>query len=321
MNAFDQNKTALLICAVVIAVPMVFLETISSMIHVWNVNETFTHGYLIFPITLWLLWRNRQTIANVDVQPEPRVLALLLPLLAAWYVSTIVSVQVTQQLAMVSMIPVLVWLIFGRRMLLANLFPLLFLFFAIPIGQGLIPPMMEFTADFTVGLLRLTGVPVFRDGLFFSLPTGNWSVVEECSGVRYLIASISLGTIYAYLSYQSYLKRLLFVVFAIVLPIIANGLRAYGIVMIGHFSDMQLATGADHLVYGWVFFGFVIFIMFFVGSYWADPPTTDASEANSNEVILRIIQFPGYPWRFNFRTSQGRVHFSSGAHFQSADSG
>jgi hypothetical protein len=60
-----------------------------------------------------------------------------------------------------------------------------------------------------------------------------------------------------------------------IVPVIANGLRAYMIVMIGHLSSMQLATGVDHIIYGWLFFGLVMFLMFWIGSYWredTEPP-------------------------------------------------
>jgi EpsI family protein len=54
-------------------------------------------------------------------------------------------------------------------------------------------------------------------------------------------------------------------------PIVANWLRAYMIVMIGHLSDNRLAVGVDHLIYGWVFFGVVIMLMFMIGARWAEP--------------------------------------------------
>jgi EpsI family protein len=68
-----------------------------------------------------------------------------------------------------------------------------------------------------------------------------------------------------------------FIAASIVVPVIANGLRAYMIVMIGHTSNMALATGVDHLIYGWIFFGIVMFVMFWVGSYWRQD--TDADSA------------------------------------------
>jgi EpsI family protein len=106
--------------------------------------------------------------------------------------------------------------------------------------------------------------------------------VEACSGVRYLIASVTLGFLFAYLTYQKLSKRILFVGLSIVVPIIANGLRAYMIVMIGHFSDMQLATGVDHLFYGWLFFGVVMMILFSIGSIWRDTELAPATSSGAD---------------------------------------
>jgi EpsI family protein len=126
--------------------------------------------------------------------------------------------------------------------------------------------------------LQATGIPVLREGNSFSIPTGNWSVVEACSGVRYLISSITLGCLYAYLTYRSRWRQIIFVLFSIVVPIAANGVRAYMIVMIGHLSGMKLAVGFDHLIYGWIFFGLVMFLLFWLGSFWRedDAPKVDA---------------------------------------------
>ncbi|MBB1127240.1 exosortase C-terminal domain/associated protein EpsI, partial [Thiospirillum jenense] len=58
---------------------------------------------------------------------------------------------------------------------------------------------------------------------------------------------------------------------SIVVPILANGVRAYLIVMIAHWTDMQFAIGVDHLIYGWVFFGLVMFLLFALGHLWREP--------------------------------------------------
>jgi EpsI family protein len=173
-------------------------------------------------------------------------------------------------------------------------FPLLFLFFAVPMGEDLVPPMMEFTATFTVEALKLSGIPVYREGLWFSLPSGNWSVVEACSGVRYLIASVTLGVMYAYITYHTLWKRLLFIALSAIVPILANGVRAYMIVMIGHLSEMKYATGVDHLIYGWVFFGIVMFILFWIGSRWQEDQPAPEFVApprvmSSGAVGLRVL--------------------------------
>ena len=127
------------------------------------------------------------------------------------------------------------------------------------------------TADFTVAALRASGIPVYREGLQFVIPSGSWSVVEACSGIRYLMASFMVGSLFAYLNYRSWRRRLAFVAVSLVVPIVANWLRAYMIVMLGHLSGNTLAVGVDHLIYGWVFFGIVIMAMFMVGARWSEP--------------------------------------------------
>jgi EpsI family protein len=129
---------------------------------------------------------------------------------------------------------------------------------------------MEWTATMTVLGLRASGIPVYQEGLQFVIPSGRWSVVEACSGVRYLIASLTVGTLFAYLNYRSLKRRLIFVGVSMVVPVIANWIRAYMIVMLGHWSGNEIATGADHLVYGWVFFGIIILIMFAIGMRWRE---------------------------------------------------
>lgn len=292
----SSHFSVLSISAIIILLPLLFLDTTLSMVNVWMVNETFTHGFLIFPITLWLIWQNRHRIALMQPSPEPKVLALFIPLLALWFLSHIVDIQTIQQLCLISMISILTWLMLGRKITLSILFPLAFLFFAVPLGQGLIPPMMELTTYFVVTLVRMVGVPIYQDGLYFILPSGSWNVVEECSGVRYLIASVALGTLYAYVSFHSQKKRLIFVFFAIVIPILANGLRAFGIVMIGHLSGMELATGVDHLVYGWFFFGIIIFLMFYIGSFWWDPVPEYLKNSQKNQVQITTASQRTLKW-------------------------
>jgi EpsI family protein len=45
--------------------------------------------------------------------------------------------------------------------------------------------------------------------------------------------------------------------------------------MIGHTSGMTMATGVDHLIYGWAFFGLVMFVMFWIGSFWREDDAPD----------------------------------------------
>lgn len=252
---------------------IVYWPTLMSMVAIWQRSDTFAHGFIIAPVSLWLVWQLRGELAEVTPRAQPWFILPMLAVGLLWLMSRLVDVMVIRQLSFVLLLILGVCALLGAQVASRLLFPLAFLLFMVPMGENLIAPMMDFTAVSTVWLIRLTGIPVYQEGLFFSLPSGNWSVVEACSGIRYLIASITLGCLYAYLMYRSLTKRLVFVAAAIVTPVIANTLRAFIIVMIGHWSGMTLAVGIDHLIYGWLFFGIVIFLMFLVGSVFRDPPT------------------------------------------------
>ncbi len=272
----------LAIAAALLAPFLIYFGTARSIVSIWNSSDTFAHGYIILPISLWLIWSRRRSFAHLQPKPFWPGLLLLLACGFGWLLAELGDVSVVRQYAFVAMVPLSVLAVLGWRIAWKMAFPLTFLMLAVPFGEIFIDPLIHFTADFTVAAVVATGIPVLREGTNFSLPTGNWSVVEACSGVRYLISSFTLGCLYAYLTYRSRTRQLVFILLSIVVPIIANGLRAYMIVMIGHLSGMELATGVDHLVYGWVFFGIIMFLMFWIGSYWREDQAPSPAQARQD---------------------------------------
>ena len=262
------------------ALLLLFRETATAMVTIWMRSETFTHAFLVPPISMWLAWQRRAQLAVTPQKPLPWLLLPMALICAMWVLGELVSANAVTQFALVTLIILCVPALFGWAITRVVLFPLLFLYFAVPLGEFLVPVMMERTADVTVFALQLTGIPVYRDGLQFVIPSGNWSVVQACSGVRYLIASFMVGTLFAYINFNSLKRRLMFVAVSIIVPVVANWVRAYMIVMLGHLSSNKIATGADHLVYGWVFFGIVIMVMFMIGARWSEPAEDDAAPAS-----------------------------------------
>lgn len=250
---------------------VLYYDTGAAMVHIWNRSETFAHAWVVPPISAWLVWRQRTELSRMVPQPAFGWLVAALPLGLLWLLGDLATTNAATQFALVGLIVLAVPTLLGTAVAGRIAFPLGFLFFAVPFGDFLTPWLIERTADFTVAALRATGIPVFREGTQFIIPTGAWSVVEACSGIRYLMASLMVGTLFAYLNYRSLAKRWAFVGVAIVTPLVANWLRAYLIVMLGHLSGNQLAVGVDHLIYGWVFFGIIMLLMFMMGARWADP--------------------------------------------------
>ena len=269
------------------AVLLLHQHTALAMIGLWSRSATFAHGFAVLPVVLYLCWRLRAplllAIAAPTAAPWRQRLAgvlLLVPLGLVWLLASLVQAPVVMGYTLVLMVAATVLGTLGWPATRVLAFPLLYLLLAVPFGEVFIPTLIDFTANFVVAALRLSGIPVYREQQLLSIPSGTWSVEAACSGLRYLIASIALGTLYAYLSFHSLWRRLLFIGVALLLPLLANGLRAYGIVMLGHVSGMRLAVGVDHLLYGWLFFGLVCGLLFWCGSWWRQtaPPPVPVAE-------------------------------------------
>ncbi|MCC6198213.1 MAG: exosortase A [Burkholderiales bacterium] len=253
-----------------VAIVAVFADTAWSIVSIWIRSETFTHGFVVIPIALWLGWRKREELAAARAAPWFPGAALVALCGALWAILTIGGVLVGSQFALAFMVIAAFVSIVGLRAARVLAFPLAFLLFAVPAGEVLVPTLIDWTADFTVAALRLSGVPVYREANHFIIPSGAWSVVEACSGLRYLIASLMTGVLFAALVYRSASRRIAFVAASIIVPVFANWLRAYMIVMLGHLSGNTIAVGVDHFIYGWVFFGVVLLLLFWVGSLWSE---------------------------------------------------
>ncbi|MDP3537311.1 MAG: exosortase A [Azonexus sp.] len=275
-----------------------YWDTAVAMVSIWERSETYTHAFVVPPIALWLIWRQRAQV----LAEQPRAsLLLAIPVAVTtffWLMGELTAVNALTQFALIATLVLAIMALLGVQVSKRIAFPLAFLFFSVPVGDFMLPQLMEWTAGFTVMALRASGIPVYREGLQFVIPSGNWSVIEACSGVRYIIASVTVGTLFAYLNYVSLRRRLIFIVVSIIVPVIANWLRAYMIVMLGHLSGNTLAVGIDHLIYGWLFFGLVIMIMFMIGARWSEDPadseipaatTSITSASSSNKAWLAAL--------------------------------
>ena len=207
---------------VVAGLLLLYRDTALAMVEIWWRSATFQHAFLVAPLSLWLAWRLRGRLATLTPRPQPALLAVLALAAAVWLVGDLAAANVVTQAMLVLMLVASVPAVLGLRVAWELAFPLAFLFFMVPAGDFLLPTLMDATADFTVSALQLTGVPVYREGRQFIIPTGSWSVVEACSGVRYLIASVMVGTLFAYLNYRSAARRWAFVAVSVVVPVVAN---------------------------------------------------------------------------------------------------
>lgn len=253
-----------------VAILMLFRATAADVLEKWYTSPTYNHGFLIIPISLYLVWRQRREIAATELQPDLIGIVLVAIACLAWLLGHVTGTLLVQELSLVAGLQAVILTMFGRALVRKLAFPLAYLYFAVPFGQALEPRLQAVTAASAVEMLRAVGVPVFADGNLILIPTGAFNVAEECSGLRFLIASVAIGTLFAGLMYRSWVRRAMFLAMSVVLPILANGARAFGIILLAYATSNELATGVDHIVYGWIFFSLVTFVILAIGISFRD---------------------------------------------------
>lgn len=267
----DQSKKFYFVVGLALFIWLIiFYQGLITAIDVWIVSEIFNHCLFVIPFCLYLIYQKRKDINSSNLQPS---LLPLLPLIGTIFVqlfALIGDIKILMHIATFTSLPLLIWLLVGNKVAKKLSFPLFFILFCIPIGDQLIPYLQELTTNLAVPLLEFTNVPIYRNGLYLDIPEGRFLVAEACSGISFLISSIVFGFGYAYLSFTSLKKRALFVSISILVPVLANALRVYGIILTGHLSNMEYAVGADHLIYGGVFYIIVLFILIFIGERYRD---------------------------------------------------
>ena len=264
--SFGANKAFYLSFATIICLWVLFSwQGLTSVVSIWYGNEIFNHGFFIVPGALYLIYLKRQELLSTPIQTTPAAFIVIVPAILLYVVGVAGDVQLFMHAAMFTLLPALIWLMIGTAAAKVIAFPLCFMLFSVPVGEQLIPYLQEIAADGSVALLRLSGIPLFRSGLYIEIPQGRFLVAEACSGVSFFIASFVIGSLYAYLNLVSVKRRAIFVAISLLFPIVANVIRVYGIILIAYWTDMEHAAGADHLIYGWFFFAFVIICLLGIG--------------------------------------------------------
>jgi exosortase A len=247
-----------------------YRDTFREIVLKWYSDTAFSHGFLIVPLVLWLVWRKRDELAHVRFAPSWLGIVALIACTGLWVIARGTGVLVLEQLSVVAMISALVLAVLGFSATRVLIFPLAFLFFMVPFGRGVVPALMQTTADIATISLQWSGVPVFRSHMHISIPAGNFEVARACSGLNYFVTGLVLGVLYAHLSFRSWTKRALCVAAFIVIPIVLNGLRVYVTILVSHLTDMRYGPGAEHVTFGRIFFVAMMFLLFWIGRRWQD---------------------------------------------------
>jgi exosortase A len=287
--------SGLILVVSMVCVIGLYWETVEQMVRTWANSRTFAHGFLVLPATAYLIWSYRD--AWINIQPHPSaygVGALLVPV-CGWFVGGAIGVVWLEQAAVVAMLPGLMWALLGKEIIRALIWPLGFLVFLIPMGTALEPWLQDFTAWLIRIGLQLASIPYLYEPHRIELTSGTWTVDPDCAGLRYLLPGLALAYAFVTLVYRRPGRRLSFLALCTLVLMVANGIRAYSVILGDHFG---IADGTDHRVFSYAVYGLTMPLLLWLGLQWqenAKAPLIEHRElkapqaVNTRETIVMAI--------------------------------
>jgi exosortase A len=230
-------------------------------------NKGDTHGYLIALMCIALLYLRREELSGPVERASPFAYVALAALSLAWVLAYRASIQTAHEL----LFPIILWtaiyVVFGRRIARRCLFPVGFLYFAVPFWEAMNGALQALTIAATEIILRLIGVPVHFYGNYVLIPEGTFAIEGGCSGLHFLVVGTAIAAYYGELHRDSIRHRLQLIALAAALALLTNWIRVSTVIAAGHLTNMQsYLVRVSHYGFGWALFAAALAAFFLVAS-------------------------------------------------------
>ncbi|MFO8006907.1 MAG: EpsI family protein, partial [Candidatus Brocadiia bacterium] len=271
-SAGPGRRRVVLIGAALLLVGIAFWWTFRWMMIRWDqAGGYYSHGWLVLPISAYLLYRRRKRIAACPVRACPWGLAVLVPALLVHVVASAWQVGFLSGFALLGALAGVVLTLLGPQMLRVVAFPLIFLLFMVPVPSVLIEKasfrLKLAAARLAVGFLDVAGLAAVREGSYVRIPTGTVVVDDVCSGLKYLIALTAFGALYAHISPLDRPRKALLFALSIPVAFVANVVRVILMLLVAYrWGPESVEQWYFHDLFGFALFTTAFLLLFTVES-------------------------------------------------------
>ncbi len=242
-----------------------YIPTFIWMVDRWSVKDTYySHGFLVPFISLFIAWTKRNELAKLELKPSALGWLFFGAGIFIHTLSALWRVYFSSGFALILVIIGLVLLFLGKKQLKALTFPISFLLFMVPLPLVAIANLSFrlkiFAAKVATRLVNYVGVPAIREGSIIKTMHSNLVVEDPCSGIRSLIALIALGSLMAYFSNLSKIKKTILFLSSVPIAVGTNVIRIVILALVSEMYGAKYASGIFHDT-----MGIVVFVLAFFG--------------------------------------------------------
>jgi exosortase D (VPLPA-CTERM-specific) len=262
----QKNKLFWLIAIITVSFLMCYWTTIKGLMTVWMNDEDYSYAFLIPFITAYLIWERRRQIASTSISINWIGGKFFFIFLIVSLYGILGSSPSAVRPAIPLIILSIILFCFGWEMFKVLSFPLAMLIFMIPLPTlyGAVIGVHLKTISTILGkaFLDLAGITAFVEGNVIDLGVTQLQVVDACSGLRYVLPLLALGTLFAYFFEKSRWKQTVLVLSTIPIAILNNGIRIGATGILTEKYGPQVAEGFFHGFSGWLIFLFAFAALF-----------------------------------------------------------
>jgi len=228
--------------------------TLRWIYDIWSLPDSYySHGPLLPFVAAVVLWLRRARWRGVPAVPDGRAWWLLALALILHLAGAALMVDSLSAASLVLALPAAVWLAFGAARTVAILPVVLLVVFAVPlpmfVSGRLAFELKEVAVGSALTVCGWIGVEVSRVGanLFVPPQAEPLVVADACSGLRSLIALVTIGYCVAFfLGSQRGARRWVILAAAVPIACVTNVLRIVAICVVARSSGVAYATGVAH---------------------------------------------------------------------------
>ena len=225
----------------------------------WQTEEN-GHGPIILIVVCWLILKKRHAVLNTPNKPSAVIgwISLVFSLLA-FIVGRSQSIDTIEVAALIPMLIGILLLMRGWEAVRVMWFPLVFLFFLIPLPGLLVEiitgSLKQHVSGIAEEILYAAGYPIARIGVMLSIGQYKLLVADACSGLNSMFSLSALGLIYLYLmKYRSWLHNGILLLAILPIAFAANVIRVMALVLITYYFGDEAGQGFAHMAAGMLLF-------------------------------------------------------------------
>ena len=248
-----------------LAFGLLYWNTIYEMVMEWYIDPNYSHGFLIPFISGYLLWQKKENLGSVVINPTNLGLIIVVIGLCVYLVGNVTGDPFTIRISILIVIAGTILFTCGIRLFKEVSFPFFYLIFMIPLPfilyDSLAFPLKLLVSKYSVGFLKLIGIPALREGNIIYLVNTTLHVADACSGIRSIISLLALSTVLASFTQRDLIKKMILVALAVPIAVFVNCIRVIGTGILAIKYGEEVAEGFYHQFAGIGVFGIAMGIL------------------------------------------------------------